>query len=170
MLMNIVIAMDSFDLSCLTDAAALVDAKLDLLDERAKQSFDPDALGIYDRAEYLAGFGLVACQTYITEAIAMSGLARDQAFNLGARHECGHSMATLINAVANYWKHEPEWSQPLSRRAQATADLIASLSVDIDASYVVVNALYELVRPEKPRVRHLIPILAQWRQALHKNS
>jgi len=166
--MNILAAMDAFDLSCLNDAALLVDSKLDLLDERAKRSLDPDADGIYDRAEYLAGFGLVACQAYLTESISMSNRARDEALNLGPRHACGHSIAILVNAVANYWKHVPEWTQPLSRRAQATADLIGSLGVNVDSTYVVVNALYELVSPGQPRVRHVIPLLSQWRQALHK--
>lgn len=160
--------MDGFDLLCLTDAATLVDSKLDLLDERAKQSPDPDSDGIYDRAEYLAGFGLVACQTYIIESMSMSNRDRNDALNLGPRHECGQSVAILVNAIANYWKHVPEWTQPLSRRAQVTADLINGLGVDVDSSYVVVNALYELVRPHQPRVRHVIPLLSQWRQELRK--
>lgn len=166
--MDILDAMDGFDLLCLTDAATLVDSKLDLLDERAKQSPDPDSDGIYDRAEYLAGFGLVACQTYIIESMSMSNRDRNDALNLGPRHECGQSVAILVNAIANYWKHVPEWTQPLSRRAQVTADLINGLGVDVDSSYVVVNALYELVRPHQPRVRHVIPLLSQWRQELRK--
>jgi hypothetical protein len=165
--MNILTAMDSFDLSCLNDAATLVDSKLEVLDERAKRSADPDSDGIFDRAEYLAGFGLIACQTYITESISMSGRDRDQALKLGPTHSCGHSMATLVKAVANYWKHAPEWTSPLSRRAQVTADLIADLGVDVDSSYVVVNALSEMVRPRKHRIRHVVPFLSQWRNALH---
>lgn len=168
--MDIIAAMDQFDLSCLHDAAALVDSKLDLLDRRARESPDPDADGIYDRAEYLAGFGLVACQVYIAEAIALSGRDRDQALKLGPQHGCGHSVATLVNAIANYWKHAPEWTSPLSRRAQNTADLIAALGVDVDSSYVVVNALAELVRPREHRVRFVIPFLSQWRQALSSDA
>ena len=165
--MNLLDAMSTFDLACLTDAATLVDSKLELLEKRAAQSADPDSDGIFDRAEYLAGFGLVACQAYMTESISMSGLERDKALNLGPRHACGHSMATLINATANYWKHAPEWTNPLTRRAQVTADLIADLGVDINSSYVVVNALSEVVRPRKHRISHVIPFLSQWRSALH---
>ena len=165
--MNILDAMDSFDLSCLTDAATLVDSKLQLLDERAKQSADPDSEGIYDRAEYLAGFGLVACQAYIAESISMSGRDRAEALDLGPRHECGHSIAALVNAAANYWKHASEWKNPLSRRAQRTADLLADLGIDVGSSYVAVNALSEIVRPQKHRVCYLVPFLSQWRKALH---
>jgi hypothetical protein len=168
--MNLLAAMDSFDRSCLNDAATFVDAKLDLLDIRAKQSADPDAEGIYDRAEYLAGFGIVACQAYITESIAMSGRNREDALKLGPRHDCGHSIATLVNAMANYWKHAPEWTPLLPRRAKSTAELISSLGVDIHSSYVVVNALAEVLRPREPRVRHVIPFLSQWRSALHSDA
>ena len=168
--MNILAAMDVFDLSCLNDAAALVDSKLELLDQRAKQSLDPDSDGIYDRAEYLVGFGLVACQTYLTASISMSGRDRDGALNLGPSHECGHSVAKLVNAVANYWKHAPEWTYPLSRREQATADLIGSLGVDIDRSYVMVNALSEIVRPCEHRIRYVLPLLSQWRGALRGDA
>jgi hypothetical protein len=164
--MNLLAALDSFDLLCLSDAASLVDSKLDLLAEHAKQSADPDSDGIYDRAEYLAGFGIVACQAYITEAIAMSGLQREVALSLGPRHACGESVAALVNAIANYWKHSPEWSNPLSRRAQATANLISALGVDVGSSYVVVNALSELVRPSGYRVRLVIPLLSEWRATL----
>jgi hypothetical protein len=166
--MNIVVAMDAFDLSCLNDAAAFVDSKLHLLEERAKQSPDPDGEGIYDRAEYLAGFGFVACQAYLTEAISMSNHSRGDALNLGPRHKCGKSIAMLVNAVANYWKHVPEWTQPLSRQAQSTADLITGLGVNVDSTYVVANALFELTNPNQSRVQCLDPLLSQWRQALHK--
>jgi hypothetical protein len=165
--MNLIAALDSFDLMCLNDAAALVDSKLDLLDERANQSADPDTDGIYDRAEYLAGFGFLACQAYITESISMSSLQKEEALSMGPRHACGHTMVTLVNAIANYWKHSPEWGHPLSRRAQATADLISALGVDVGSSYVVVNALSELVQPHGHRVRFVIPFLSQWRTTLH---
>ena len=169
-MMDMIDAMDGFDLLCLNDAAVFVDSKLELLDERAKQSRDPDSDGIYDRAEYLAGLGLVACQAYITESISMSNLDRGLALSLGPQHGSGQSIAALVNAVANYWKHMPEWSAPLSRRAQATADVVSVLGVDVDSSYVVVNALAEIVRPHQPRVRHVVPLLSLWRQSLHKRD
>lgn len=165
--MNLIAALDSFDLLCLNDAAALVDSKLDLLDERASRSADPDTDGIFDRAEYLAGFGFVACQVYITESISMAGLQKEEALKLGPRHACGHTVAALVNAIANYWKHSPEWTYPLSRRAEATASLISDLGVNVGSSYVVVNALYQLVQPSKHRVRFVIPALSEWRATLH---
>jgi hypothetical protein len=97
----------------------------------------------------------------------MSPLARDEALNLGPRHSCGHPIVALVNVIANYWKHSPEWRAPLSRRAQATADMITSLGVDIDSSYVVVNSLHELVQPHVHRIRFVVPLLSQWRTTLY---
>lgn len=168
--MDIVAAMDVFDLGCLRDAAALVDSKLEVLDQLASESEDADADGIYDRAEHLAGFGFVACQYYLTEAISISGKKRGEALRLGPQHDCGLSIATLVNATANYWKHFPEWTNPLSDQSQRTADIISSLGVDVDNSYVVVNALSAIVYPQRHRIEFLIPLLAQWRQALHSGT
>lgn len=173
--MNILEAMNEFDLLCLNDVAAFVDSKLDILDQRAKQSADPDTDGIYDRGEYLAGLGFVACQAYLTESISMSGRDRNTALRLGPQHECGHSIAILINAIANYWKHVPEWMPHPSQRArtmqraQTTIDLICSLGVDIDSSYVVVNALWKISRTREPRIRYVIPFLLQWSTALRND-
>ena len=164
--MNLIAALDSFDLLCLNGAAAFVDSKLDVLDERARHSPDPDSDGTFDRGEYLAGFGFMACQMYITEAISMSRLSREDALNVGPRHVCGHTIAALVNATANYWKHSPEWRASMSRRAEATAGLIEDLGVDVGSSYVVVNALAQLVQPRKHRIRYVIPFLSQWRAAL----
>ena len=86
----------------------------------------------------------------------MSRRSREDALKLGPRHECGYSIATLVNAIANYWKHAPEWTHPLSRPAKSTADLISSLGVDVDSSYVVVNALARVLHSHEPRVRYVI--------------
>ena len=59
-----------FDLDFLRAAAALVDASLERLDNEANASPDPDALGIYDKVEYITGFGFVACQTYVTAVLS----------------------------------------------------------------------------------------------------
>jgi hypothetical protein len=168
--MNIIAAMDQFDLSCLRDAATLVDSKLEILDENARASRDPDADGIYDRAEHLVGFGFVACQVYMTEAISLANRDKEKALNLGPQHTCGHSFATLVNAIANYWKHSPEWTDPLPRRSQRTVDIISALGVDVGDSYVAVNALSEIVRPHRYRIQFVVPFLAQWRQGLYSDA
>ena len=157
---------DSFELSFLRDAAALVDSRLTALEQQARRIDDPDGKGIFDEAEYMTGFGLVACQAYITGSISRSTRDRKVALTVGPQHDCGRSIAYLVNAGANYWKHSSEWEAPLSRRAQETADAISSLGVDLDAPYVMVNALAVILRPSDPRIGRLLPFLSQWHAAL----
>ncbi len=168
--MNIGDILDHFELSFLREAAALIDSKLAELDLQANAIEDPDGLGVFDEGEYMIGFGLVACQAYVTGSISRSNLDRKAAFALGPKHACGHSIAYLVNACANYWKHSSEWDRPLSRRAQETADAVSSLGVDLEASYVIANALAEILRPAEPTIARLIPFLSQWHVALQSGA
>jgi hypothetical protein len=160
-----------FDLDFLRAAAALVDSGLERLQTQARSSPDPDAFGIFDEMEYLAGFGFVACQTYATAVVSRSQLRgrKREALALGPKHRTGQSMAQLINAAANYWKHSPEWAldEPTAPAAQTIA-VISRLGVDADAPYPVANMLREILTPHKARVENLIPFLTQWRDALLK--
>ena len=92
-----------FDLDFLRAAAALVDASLERLGNKAASS-DPDAFGIYDETEYISGFGFVACQTYATAVVRRSKIEKREALSLGPKHRTGRSMVELTNAAANYWK------------------------------------------------------------------
>ncbi len=153
-----------FDLDFLRAAAALVDASLDQLNGKAHASPDPDAFGIFDEMEYISGLGFVACQTYATAVASRSQLKnkKREALALGPRHRTGRSMAQLINAAANHWKHSPEWSldAPTTQAAQ-TLEVISSLGVDTDSSYPVANMLYAILTPHPARFANLIPFLTQ---------
>lgn len=84
-----------FNLDFLKSAAALVDASLDRLDRESIASPDPDTFGIFDEAEYLIGFGFVACQTYLTAIASQSTLKgkKHEALALGPLHRTGQSIA-----------------------------------------------------------------------------
>ena len=160
-----------FDLDFLRAAVTLVDASLARLDESARSSPDPDAFGIFDELEYISGFGFIACQTYATAVASRSQFRnrKREALALGPRHRTGRSMAELVNAAANYWKHSPEWSldAPTTQAAQ-TIEVISTLGVDSDASYPIANALHEILTPHPARFANLVPFLTQWRNALPK--
>lgn len=156
----------SFDLLFLKDAATLVDSRLRALEHEAKRSDDPDRDGIYERGEYISGFGLVACQTYMSACIAHSKLDKVTALSLGPSHGCGASMANLIDALANYWKHSAEWTSPPSPIAQRTIATLSKLGLDTRASYFTTNALAALLRPHEPRIKRVIPFLRQWNDSV----
>ena len=158
-----------FDLEFLTAATALVDASLERVKAEASSSPDPDAFGIFDETEYLTGFGFVACQTYATAVVSRSRLKgkKHEALALGPKHRTGRSMAQLINAAANYWKHSPEWAfdAPTTQAAQ-TIDVISSLGVAASDSYPVANMLREILAPHRARFENLIPFVKQWLDAV----
>jgi hypothetical protein len=160
-----------FDLDFMRAAVALVDASLDRLQAEARSSPDPDAFGIFDEIEYLTGFGFVACQTYATAVVSRSQLKgkNREALALGPKHRTGRSMAQLINAAANYWKHSPEWAldAPTTQAAQ-TIEVISSLGIDANDPYAAANMLREILTPHKPRFERLVPFLTQWRDTLLK--
>ncbi len=156
-----------FDTGFLREATALVDDRLDKLDREAKTHPDPDSYGLYDSAEYITGFGFVACQTYLTAVSRWSDLNKGEALKLGPKHRSGRPMIELVNACANYWKHNPEWSlDSPSTQAQRTIDIVASLGVDTSVAYPLAGALYQILDPHAARFRNLIPFLTQWRDEI----
>jgi hypothetical protein len=158
-----------FDLDFLREATALVDGRLEQLERKAKASPDPDTYGVYDQAEYITGFGFVACQTYATGVVRWSKVVgKRDALALGPKHRrTGQTMIELIDAAANHWKHGPEWSLDApSTRAQKTLKVIASLGVNTHGSYPVANMLHQILTPHPARFANLIPFLTQWRDVL----
>jgi len=147
----------------LREAAALVDNRLDKLERDARTHPNPDGFGLYDRTEYITGFGLVACQTYATSILKWSKLSKKEALKIGPKHRTGRPIIELVNAAANTWKHSPEWSldEP-SAQTQRTIDIITSLGVDTSSSYILHATLYRLLEPHEARIKNLIPFLTQW--------
>jgi hypothetical protein len=161
---------NEFEFSFLEDAAKLIDSRLNSLEHEASVSDDPDSLGIFDKAEYIIGFGLVACQTYITASSSQLRLSKKETLKFGSQHLCGYSIVCVVNAIANYWKHNSEWEYPLSKQAQETINIISSLQIDINASYVATNALSVLLRPSEPRIERILPFLKQWYRLSKTNN
>ncbi len=160
-----------FDLDFLRAAVALVDSSLERLDGEMYSSPDPDAFGVFDEVEYITGLGFVACQTYATAAASRSKLKnkKHEALALGPQHCTGRSIAQLINAGANHWKHSPEWSFGARKpQARQTLEVIRNLGVDPNGSYPLANVLHAILAPDPTRFENLIPLLMQWRDALPK--
>ena len=160
-----------YELNFLGEAAALVDRGFSALEREAQTSPDADAFGVYDRIEYMAGFGFVACQTYMVAVASRYGLKRSESFVLGPQHRTGRAMVEITNAAANHWKHSSEWELgALDRRAQTTLDILRSVGVDTSAPYAVGNVLHKLLAPHAMRFGNLIPFISQWRDLLHEGA
>lgn len=146
---------------------ALIDSHLDGIDRSAAVSEDPDAYGILDQLESIAGLGFAVCQTYMTAHISRSRASKPAALALGPRHRTGRTFAEVVNAAANFWKHSAEWDRTRQDRPAAeTVVSIQSLGIDTRDSYPLGNVLYELLRPHPSRFAGLVPFLLHWRDDL----
>jgi len=162
-----------FDLSFLQDLFALLDGRFDDLQQRIEESSDPDGMGLFDIGEYLAGMGFVACQRYLASTYGPNDLAKKAALAIGPYHEGGEPVARILNAAANYWKHEDEWdtnaviarnADDLKPQQKDTIRIIETVTPWSD--YTCVNLLAALSDSKTPRVATLIPFLEAWRKQL----
>jgi hypothetical protein len=158
--------MSDFQLLFLRDAARLVDSRLRELDIVAKRSDDALAESLYDTAEYMTCFGLVACQQFVFYCIAQSHVSNKEALGLGPRHRCGESMVGLINSLANRWKHDAGWGKRLNPLETKTLATLSRFGLKRDDPYFTSNALAILLPLHRPRIQRVLPILRQWNQVL----
>jgi hypothetical protein len=95
--------------------------------------------------------------------VSSSSLNKRKALELEPIHTCGISIAKLVNAAANHWKHSSEWSKTApSRQALGTIAIFESLGVDPWGDYALANALHAIVNPHPTRFASLLPFLEQW--------
>ena len=145
----------------LMEMAEFLDAKLGQIEAEADACVDPDAFGQFDRFDYVAGIGFVACQEYIAAVSASSG---KRGKVLGAAPRVGnHSVAELVNAGANYWKHHHTWTNPPGDRERRNVELLQSAGVDPYREYVAANLLAKLQGDEPCRFSPVVRRLTTWR-------
>lgn len=145
----------------LREAAEFLDAKLDQIDAAAAACDDPETFGQFERFEYVAGLGFVACQEYITAVSASSG-KRGKTLHAGPRVG-DNFLAELVNAGANYWKHHHDWTNPPRDKELRTAELLRSAGVDPYETYVVANLIALLAGDDSSRFAPVVQRLTVWR-------
>jgi hypothetical protein len=157
----------------LKDLVALFDSRLEGVQQAIESSADPDAFGLFDEAEYIAGMGFTAFQRYICSTYGPLDIEKHLALEAGPRHAGGEPIARIINAVANYWKHSDEWNlhsvvtrsrSGLSHAQLETIRVIETVTPWDD--YTCANLLSALASPSEPRLTCLLPQLEGWRNAL----
>ncbi len=153
----------------LRDAAELVDERLARLNRDIRGCEDPDSRGLLDAWEYLTGFGFVACQTFLTATSNYGKRSRYEALELGPRHVCGETMAALVDAAANHWKHHTERDyQNLHKRARSIITRLERLGVVANdfGHYPVGTAHVKLLATREATFGNLVPFLERWRDEL----
>lgn len=158
-----------YDLELLSKLLGVIDQQLNEFEERFQSFEEADAFGEFDWAEHIAGFGFVACQTYISATYPCSRMTKREALERKPFQEpSGQPVVAILNAAANFWKHNPEW--PLER-SSARQDVIRLAFEDLghpaDGEYPLSGLLTELTAGSA-RFGGILPLLRDWRDELIK--
>jgi hypothetical protein len=141
---------------------AHLDGTLAMVYSQIEKSPDPDGYGLLDDAEFLTGLGFVLCQRYITSTYGFS-LDKSTALAMPPTHPGGKTIAQIVNAVANTWKHSDEWppDEP-TPRARPTIDVIETVTPFNE--YAACSLLHCLTGSTS--LMGLLPMLEEWRDNL----
>ncbi|MFP4312882.1 MAG: hypothetical protein ACLFR0_01030 [Alphaproteobacteria bacterium] len=168
----------------------ILDSELSEIDLRIKKSKDPDSEGLCDLGEYLIGYGFVAIQRYMASTYTQTNISKGDIYKHGLKLCEDLFLIEVINAGANYWKHEPEWpfvlergdtdptemtpisidrtGAKLSKFEKNTFDVISKLTPYAD--YTLSNLLSEIINrvsPDTPlSFKAVLPFIEQWRNEL----
>ena len=88
----------------------IIDKEILRINLEIKKSTCPDLNGLYDSAEYFIGYGFIAIQRYMNATYPLTKYSKKDIYKVGYKLKNNLYLVELINAGANYWKHEPEWS------------------------------------------------------------
>ena len=155
-------------LQTLTEFLEFIDSKLLQIESEASESFDPDAMGLFDRGEYFIGIGFVAVQQHLNESLIEKYLKKNDAFSLGPVHSSNASSISIINAAANWWKHESEW-QRLEQTPNNTYKTIMGISEQQD--YALSNVLASFSdSDELSFTKSIIPCVEQWTKEIMEEA
>lgn len=87
----------------------MLDHEVSEIVSRIDKSSDPDTDGLCDLGEYFIGYGFVAMQRYFISTYPQVNISKEECLKKGYQLDNSLSLIEVINAGANYWKHEPEW-------------------------------------------------------------
>ncbi|MEN2701354.1 hypothetical protein, partial [Vibrio cholerae] len=120
----------------------------------------------FERSEYFIGLGFVAIQQYFVETILLTNLNKSKAYTVGPKLSDGVPFASLVNACANWWKHEPEWfnKDELKDDAQRTIKRVLKFSNSND--FALSNVLAFLIDNKSCRFTYLIPKIQEWSECV----
>jgi hypothetical protein len=161
-----------YDLDFVTSLFNAFDNEWVKLKTEADQVPDPDAFGILDDGNYLAGIGFTACQQYFSAVYSGFGLQKGDALNFPPQFNSKVFVAVLLNEGANYWKHHEEWSDVQTKRQEEqkerTLTRIESSGVSRSADYLCMALLGHICGDVDRPFANLIRLLVEWRDSFLK--
>lgn len=157
-----------FDYELLSELLITLDQQWDVVLNKATVADEWLVDSYLDRAEYLAGLGLVACQRYIGCSYPQFKVTRKKATGFPPLLPSGQAIAGLLDAGANYWKHSEErhYTQPHRKLHDNTLEAIAKAGLSSEDDYVC-RDIMELVAGEAPSpFSRIAKVLIEWRTIL----
>jgi hypothetical protein len=154
------------ELNMLSELLFLLDQKIIEITTLIKSSSDPESDGLTDRCEYFVGVGFSAIQQYLTDTLTFTGVNKAVALNLGPVYSENITFVSVLNSVANFWKHSPEWlsSENFRKDVLRTQEIISTVTESND--YPLSNVLAELLGSSNITLSALLPKLVIWRAAV----
>ena len=155
-----------FDFDLMSGVLDTLDNQLASLDATEKTCPDPDGFGILDEMEYLSGIGFVVCQRYLSATASWSRIPKRQALDLPPLLSSGKSVATVVNAAANYWKHGKDTPPSCENTLwSSTMQIIQEAGVE-PTGYACSNLLFLIVGEKKPPFAAMSARLEEWRSSV----
>ena len=87
----------------------MIDKELTYFNIQFKNLNDPDGDGLCDFGEHFIGYGFIAIQRYFTSTYPQTNVKKWNALKIEPKITDNLFLAEVLNAGANYSKHEDEW-------------------------------------------------------------
>lgn len=154
-------------LPILTGLLEYIDTELQKIQVCTDAGLDVDSIGVLETGEYLIGVGFVAVQQHLNESLMKKYLKKHDAFSLGPIHSTNASSISIINAAANWWKHESEWHRlgEVPKNGERTYKTIMDISNQHD--YALSNVLASFSESKNLSFSEsIIPCMEEWSKAI----
>jgi hypothetical protein len=148
----------------LLETFELIDSKLAEIDEFIAKS-ENDSESEFERGEYFIGLGFVAIQQYLVETILLTKFDKSRAYTLGPKLPGDIPFVSLVNACANWWKHEPEWFNENELKDDAIRTIKRVQKFTDSNDFALSNVLAYLTN-NGVRFTSLTPKIKEWSECI----
>ncbi len=92
----------------------------------------------------------------------------------GPKHESGNTFVKIVDASANYWKHNSEWPLDKSCNRKEKIEAIFKMvsindhPISVNDDYPLGNILFDLSHTEKEQFNAVFKKILEWRNELNR--
>ena len=152
----------------------IIDERIDELWPIIKNSHIDDER-IFEIIEHIVGLGFVVLQQYMTVVYGDFKKDKTDALPKGPKHESGNTFAKIVDASADYWKHNGQWPLDTPRNRKGKEDIEAIFEtisinspISVNDDCPLGNILSELSHTEKGQFNAVFKKILEWRNELNR--